>query len=77
MVLRDAGWLVTTGLMSGCAGALAAGRLLRSAVSGIRPGDPIVLAAACLLMAVTSFVAAYLPAARAASVDPMKALRTE
>jgi putative ABC transport system permease protein len=39
--------------------------------------DPVVLTATCSLIALTGALAAYLPARRAASVDPIKALRTE
>jgi predicted permease len=77
MVLRDAAIWVSAGLISGSAGAFVAGRLLGHAVFGVQPGDPVIVGSACLLMAATGFAAAYLPAARAASVDPMKALRME
>jgi predicted permease len=77
MVLREAGLLVIAGSILGSAGAFGLGRLLGRAVFGVEPGDPVLLAVACLLMAATSVAAAYIPAARAASVDPMRALRTE
>jgi predicted permease len=77
MVLRNVAWWVTAGSMLGCTATFGMGYLLRSALLGVRLADPIILAGACLLMAVTSFVAAYLPAAQAASVDPVKALRNE
>jgi len=77
LVLRDAGLLVIAGLILGSAGALGAGRLLGSTVYGVRPGDPLILACACCIMVITSLAAAYVPARRAASVDPMQALRSE
>ena len=77
LVLRDAGLLVMAGLILGSAGALGAGRLLGSMVYGVRPGDPLILACACGIMVITSLAAAYVPALRAASVDPMQALRSE
>lgn len=77
LVLRDAGLLVTLGLILGSAGASGAGRLLGSVLHGVRPGDPAILACACGIMVITSLAAAYIPAARAASVDPMQALRSE
>jgi ABC-type lipoprotein release transport system permease subunit len=43
----------------------------------IRPQNPFLVASACGVMVVTSLAAAYLPAARAASVDPMLALRRD
>ena len=77
LVLREAMTLVVLGMILGVAGGVGAERLLKNAAAGVRAGDPIFLAAACGIMAVASVVAAYLPAARAASVDPMQALRTE
>jgi ABC-type lipoprotein release transport system permease subunit len=44
---------------------------------GTGPRDPVVLAAVTVVMALAGLLAAYIPAARAASVDPMRALRTE
>ena len=69
--------LVAAGLMSGLAGAIAAGRLLDGMVYGVRPGDSTIVATACFLMVITGVAAAYIPAARAASVDPMQVLRSE
>ncbi|HEY1212083.1 MAG TPA: ABC transporter permease [Bryobacteraceae bacterium] len=77
LVLRQAALLVTAGMLLGMAGAIGVGRLLESMVYGFRPGVLFLVAGACCVMAVTSLVAAYLPAARAASVDPMQALRSE
>jgi ABC-type lipoprotein release transport system permease subunit len=59
------------------AGAAAAARLLEGMVYGVRPGDPAVVAVASGAMVISSVLAAYIPAARAASVDPMLALRSE
>jgi predicted permease len=77
MVLRDAMQLVAAGLLLGLAGAIVVSRLLAGVVYGVRPGDPMILASACCLMVITGLAAAYVPAARAASVDPMKSLRSE
>jgi putative ABC transport system permease protein len=77
MVLKQALVLVLTGLALGLAGALAGGQLLRSMLYGIKPLDPLVLASACCLIGLTGTLAAYLPARRAAKVDPMDALRHE
>jgi ABC-type lipoprotein release transport system permease subunit len=52
-------------------------RLLDTLLFGVQPGDPAIVATACALLLITSIAAAYLPAMRAASVDPMQALRTE
>ena len=77
LVLREAMLLVVVGLMLGLAGAACAQRLLDSIVVGIRPGDLTFLAGACSAIVITSLAAAYMPAARAASVDPIQALRSE
>jgi ABC-type antimicrobial peptide transport system permease subunit len=77
LVLRQAARLVTAGLILGAAGAFGIGRLLEGVVYGAQPGDPMILVAACVLMVITSMAAAYVPAARAASTDPMQALRSE
>jgi ABC-type antimicrobial peptide transport system permease subunit len=52
-------------------------RLLTSQLYGVKPGDPLTLAACVLLTALMVALAAAIPARRAASVDPMKALRSE
>ncbi len=77
LVLGDAGRLVAAGLILGSAGAFGAARLLENMVYGVRPGDPLIVAGACCLMVITSLAAAYVPAARAVSVDPTQALRSE
>jgi predicted permease len=77
IVFRRALLLVTTGLVLGSAGAFGVGRLLGDVVFGVPAGIPLIVAAACGVMAMTSSVAAFVPAARAASVDPIQALRSE
>ncbi len=77
LILRDAMQLVAVGLVLGVVGAASAGRLLESMLYEIRPQNPFLVAGACCVMVVTSLAAAYLPAARAASVDPMLALRRD
>lgn len=77
MVLKQALALVLAGLLLGLAGALAAGELLRGMLYGVKPLDPLVLAIACCLIGLTGALATYVPARRAASVDPMVALRYE
>ena len=77
IVVRRAALLVAVGLILGSVAALGAGRLLGNVVFGLPAGIPLIVAAACCVMAMTSSVAAFVPAARAASVDPMQALRSE
>jgi putative ABC transport system permease protein len=77
IVSRRAALLVGPGLLLGSAGALVVARLLGNVVLGVPTGIPEILAAACFVMVITSAVAASVPAARAASVDPIQALRSE
>ena len=68
---------VVAGLAAGLAAAILAARALRSLLFGIGPTDPLALGlVACVLLA-TSGLACYLPARRAASLDPLVALRHE
>ena len=57
--------------------ALAAGRLLASQLYGVKSHDPLILALAAAVLAACAVVAGFLPARRAASIDPMEALRRE
>ena len=77
MMLRDVVVLLALGLAAGLAASLAAGRLVASLLFGVRPRDPVQLAGAALILAAATAVAAYLPARRAARLDPMAALREE
>ncbi len=77
MVFREGLALTLTGLTVGLLLALAAGRLIGSLLYGVRPADPISIVAAIVLLGVASLLAAYVPARRAAKVDPMVALRCE
>lgn len=77
MILRDAGLLVGIGMAIGIAAALASTSVLAEMLFATGPRDPAVLAAVCGVMAFAGLVSAYLPAARAAGMDPMRALRAE
>lgn len=77
MVIGDGMRLVLFGLMLGIAGALFAGRLVRSLLYGVRRADPATLIAICVLLALAALLACYAPARRATAVDPLAALRNE
>jgi hypothetical protein len=77
MVLREALSLAGIGIAVGAVAAVAATRALRGLLFGVQPGDPATLGATALLLAVVAIAAAYLPARRAATTDPVEALRAE
>ena len=77
MILREAGVLLSVGFGVGLVLALAGGRAVGSVLFGLKPYDPLTLAAAAALLAVVAVAASYLPARRATKVDPMVALRYE
>jgi putative ABC transport system permease protein len=77
MVLLNAGVLVLSGLIFGGVGAWYLSAAARTFLFGIEASDPRAFAAAFLLLALAALVASAIPARRAASVDPMVALRAE
>jgi putative ABC transport system permease protein len=77
MVLRGAFWQVGLGLGIGIPAAIGAGYLIASQLFGVRPWNPLLLAGATALLGLAALVAAVIPARRAASIDPMQALRSE
>ena len=76
-VLRNAGRLVVAGSTIGLLCALAAARVVESLLYGVRPHDPAVVAAAPLVLGAVALLACVVPAHRAASVEPMAALRQD
>jgi len=77
MVLRGAFRQVAVGLAIGIVLALVAGRLMASQLFEVKGYDPIAIAAAALLMGLFALIAGFIPACRAASIDPVTALRVE
>jgi ABC-type antimicrobial peptide transport system permease subunit len=77
MVLREAGALFGAGLAIGAILAVAAAHATRSLLFGLRPTDPVTLAIAVAGLAAVAAAASVLPARRAASLDPVAALREE
>jgi predicted permease len=77
LVLRAASWQVGLGLAIGIPVALLGGRLMASQLYGVRIYDPLTIAAAVLVLSTFAAIAGFIPARRAASIEPMNALRTE
>ena len=75
LVLREAGWLTLIGLILGVFGSIAAGISVRSLLFGVRAWDVSILGAVAVVLVVCALLASYAPARRAASVDPLTALR--
>ena len=77
LFVREGGVLILVGVTGGLAGALAGGRWIAALLFGVTPTDPATLAAAVVTLALTAACATYLPARRAASIDPAEALRAD
>jgi len=77
MVLAHGLRLVAVGVVLGLAGALALTRFLAGQLYGVRPTDPLTFVAVTALLALVALAATWLPARRAARVNPMVALRAE
>jgi predicted permease len=77
MILREASLMAIAGVVIGLGAAIAMGRLIASMLFGLKPYDPITLGGAALLLAFVALAASWIPARRAAHVDPIKALRHE
>jgi len=76
-VLKQGFKLTLIGLAFGLAGAFAMTRLIRSRLHDISPADPLTFVCVSLLLAGVALLASYIPARRAAKIDPMEALRYE
>jgi predicted permease len=74
-VLREVAVVAAAGIAVAAPLALALGRYVSAQVYGVRPTDPVGIAAAAGLIAIIALTAGYLPAARASRVDPLTALR--
>lgn len=76
-ILREALLLAVYGMAVGVPAALALTKLIKSQLHGVRPNDPLTLIGAGGLLIAVAVLAAWIPARRAARVDPMRALRNE
>jgi ABC-type antimicrobial peptide transport system permease subunit len=77
LILTQGMSLTLIGLGIGIAGAFTLTHFLSSLLYGVKPNDPLTFVAVALLLIVVAFCAGYIPARRAAKVDPMVALRYE
>ena len=75
LVLKDAGVLTAAGVAIGLAGAFFTTRVTETLLFGVSPKDPATFAVVAALLIVAALIASWLPARRAAHVDPMTALR--
>jgi ABC-type antimicrobial peptide transport system permease subunit len=76
-VMRDAARTVLPGVAAGLLGGLYLSRFLEALLFGVRPHDPATFAAVAILFLAVAALACYVPAHRAARVDPVVALRAE
>jgi macrolide transport system ATP-binding/permease protein len=77
LILREAGRLTFFGIVIGLACSLAAATLLRTLLFGMRPWDLPILTAVAGAFGISALLASYIPARRAASVNPAEVLRAE
>jgi putative ABC transport system permease protein len=77
LVLGKAALLLALGLVSGLVASWFATRAMQAFLFGVGRHDPMTILSVCALLAVSGLIAAIVPARRAASIDPMQALRTE
>ena len=77
LVLGDVGRVVAIGLAIGLAGALSLGTVVRAFLYGLEPTEPAIIGMAVALLAAVALAAGFVPATRAASLDPVAALREE
>ena len=77
MVIREGAVPALAGMVLGVLGAVTVTRLLETVLFQVRPYDPLTYAGGLVLLSVVCFVACYIPASRAASIDPLSALRVD
>ena len=77
MVMRELGWILGVGMIVGIPAALAITKFTESQLYGVKPRDAMVVVLASAALAVTAVLAGYLPARRAARINPLNALRHE
>jgi macrolide transport system ATP-binding/permease protein len=77
LILGEAGWLVVLGVVVGLICSVATMTLLRKLLFGLQPWDPTTLVGVSATLAISAVLASFIPARRAASVNPVEALRAD
>ncbi len=77
LILGQGFRLIRLGLVVGCVAALLLARLMRTMLFGVSATDPLIIAGVALLLVIVALIACFIPARRAANVDPMIALRQD
>lgn len=77
LILKEATWLIALGIIAGLVGSLAVTTLMSKLLFGVHSWDLPTLASVALLLGLSALLASYIPARRAASVNPVEALRAE
>ena len=77
LVMKEVGLLVAAGAAIGLAAATVLSRFIESQLFGMKAADPLIFSAATVVLALAAGLAGYIPARRAARIDPIKALRYE
>lgn len=77
LILKEAGWLAIFGIILGVVSSLTAATLMQKLLFGVRSWDVPTLIAVAALLSISALLASYIPARRAASVNPVQALRAE
>ena len=73
--MSEAGWMLAIGVAAGAVVSLLSGRFAATLLFGLKPNDPLTLGSAILLLAGIAALASFLPARRAARIDPAEMLR--
>jgi macrolide transport system ATP-binding/permease protein len=77
LILKEAGWLIAAGIVIGLVCSVAVGSLMRGLLFDVRSWDVSTLAAVAAVLGMSALLASYIPARRAASINPIDALRAE